>query len=212
MRCVRRGVWRPSRSGAYLLAAALAATSLAAPTALREGAPRPRTRLATPLDELPEEVDLATVARYLHQLGYDHCQVDEAQRAVLVRVRGRNGVYDLYVLPRRSLVHFQVPGLFRFRGEDPGARRLQELLLELNWMNLLGKYSWDSRDGEVRFGYAHVSPGGLSFASFALALAQSLATVDEDLPRIRRVLKESQTGPGVAGKPAGAAGPQERNP
>jgi hypothetical protein len=64
----------------------------------------------------------------------------------------------------------------------------------------------------VRFGYAHVAPGGLSFAGFALALAQSLATVDEDLPRIRSVLGENQKGPGVAGKPAGTAGPQERNP
>ena len=207
-----RGVRKTSWGTIFLLAAGLAASAWSAPTALREGAPRPRTRLTTPMDELPEEVDLATVARYLHELGYDHCRVDEAQRVVLVRVRGRNGVYDLYVLPRRQLVHFQVPDLFQFRAEDPGARRLQELLLELNWMNLLGKYSWDPRDGEVRFGYAHVAPGGLSFASFALALAQSLATVDEDLPRIRRVLGESQAGTGVAGTPAGAAGPRDRNP
>lgn len=209
---MRRGTRKLSRGGALLLVAGLVSSSWAAPSALRDGAPRPRTRLANPMEALPEEVDLATVARYLRQLGYDHCRVDEAQRAVLVRVRGRNGVYDLYVLPRHRLVHFQVPGLFHFRADDPGARRLQELLLELNWLNLLGKYSWDPRDGEVRFGYAHVAPAGLSFAGFSLALAQSLATVDEDLPRIRRVLGENGGGPGVAGKPAGAAGARDRNP
>lgn len=198
MSTTKRGVRRASGPALVLLLAMVG--DLAAGPAALAGRAAPATRhVPNPLEDLPEPVSLETVARMLAEMGYGHGTVDEAQGFVRVRVRGRNGVYDMFLLPRQRLLHLQIPRLMHQTAADPGADKLKDLLLELNWLNVLGKYSWDHRDGEVRFSYAHVASGGLSFGGFALAVAQCLATVDEDMPRLRSV-----SGAATAASPQGA--------
>ncbi len=151
-------------------------------------------RKKSPLKALKETPRLETVARYLKELGYSQFRVDEAQDLVQVNVRGQHGLYEVYVLPRGSLVHFQVPRLFAFQESKAEAEALKRVLLELNWSNFLGKYGWDPEDGEVRFSYALVAPAGMSFQGFALALAQSLTTIDQDMPRIQKLLPSQNAG------------------
>lgn len=195
-------------AGALLLASL--GRGLAGPSALRWDRPPPRLEV-NPLRDLPEPVALQTLANHLVRMGLQEPLVDEGQGFVRVRVKGENGRYDLYLVPRGRLVHLQIPRLLRVGASDPHRAELSAHLLELNWVNLLGKYSWDPEDGEVRFAHALVTPGGVSFGELSLAVSQSLRTVDLDMPGLERVLRGAgvSAAPGEetpAGPPGGSAG------
>jgi hypothetical protein len=157
------------------------------------------------MGQIPEPVRLTTLVRFLERMGLEGALVDEAQGFLRVRIKGENGRYDLYLVPRGQMLHFQIPSLLTVPKDGPRSDKLLALLLELNWVNVLGKYSWDPGDGEVRYGYALVAPAGVSFAQFSLALSQCLKTVDVDLPRLEKTLRTVSSKPS-ADPQAGSAG------
>lgn len=166
-------------AGFVALAAALPAGPVGAARRRRAAAP------ANPLAGIPRPNPLAWIAHELEDLGYAPTRVNEAAGWVLARVRGEHGVYSLYLVPDRELLHLRVPRLARVAAGDPGVPSLLARLAELNWLNLVGKYAWDRRDGEVRFAYSMVVPDGPSPTELALAVSMVLRTVDEDMPALR---------------------------
>jgi hypothetical protein len=168
---------------------------LAGPAALRSNAAPPRLRV-NPLRHLPEPVELRTLVHFLERMGLLKPRIDEGQGFVQVRIRGKSGRFDLYIIPRREFLHLQIPHLFTVSRDHLALEKLQSQLLELNWVNVLGKYSWDSRDGEVRYSHTLVVSGGVRFGDFSLAVAQCLSTVDLDYPVLQRVLGGNHRGGG----------------
>ncbi|MBC7289312.1 MAG: YbjN domain-containing protein [Armatimonadetes bacterium] len=141
---------------------------------------------AAPLVALADEqegakhVTIKDVAAYLDKLDLKY-DMDEQQGIIAFGIAGDHGQYDLAIGAdtELDLVFIAVVDYLKVPPAHRNCDKVLRRLMELNWKLNLGKFEWDSSDGEVRFTYVFCTDDGLGFKSFAAALGTLVDTADQ---------------------------------
>jgi len=142
-------------------------------------------------EEKPPRVPISQIASYLDRMGedgYKYRQVDE--NTLECRMIGENGVYvtRIRVSNKLDLVYLYIQDYLvvpkTHRNKDKMMSRLMELNFELN----VGKFEWDSRDGEVRYSFTFSTENGLGFEAFRAVFETLLVTADDKYEDLQKLL------------------------
>lgn len=142
-------------------------------------------------EEKPPRVPLSQIASYLDRMGEDglkYRQVDE--NTLECRMIGENGTYvtRVRVANKLDLVYLYIQDYLvvpkAHRNKDKVMCRLMELNFELN----VGKFEWDSRDGEVRYSFTFSTENGLGFEAFRAVFETLLVTADDKQEELQKLL------------------------
>jgi len=123
--------------------------------------------------------DLSAVCKLLDQLDL-HYFVDNQGRGILVSFECEKTDYDIYIVvdQEHAIVYVGLTRYLEVPGDHPAAEQIMARLMELNWELTLGKFEWNSADGEVRISFVFTTENGLGRHALGAALASLLKIAD----------------------------------
>ncbi|MCK6528660.1 YbjN domain-containing protein [Myxococcota bacterium] len=171
------------------------ALALAAGTAHAGTPPAPRApATVAPPEPQPVPVTLGSVTALAREAGWPTA-VEVSKGAVRIGIRGENVEFDLFVQPASAadargvqLVTFAVPQVAIVPGDHALIDEVLQRLMTLNWERVVGHWSWDRRDGEIRFEYVLLTADPLGLGEFVAAAERVATTVDDDILKIYQAL------------------------
>jgi hypothetical protein len=93
----------------------------------------------------------------------------------------------------KKCLSFHVPKIIEAPPEETPAEQLKELLLAMGFINyriILGKFSFDPRDGEVRFPLSlPIDENTITYEQFEHCLAVAVKAVEDYAPKLRAIAK-----------------------
>ncbi len=137
------------------------------------------------------EVDLAYVTKYLDQMELKYEKDEEKNAAHLVMV-GDNGKFDTHVLcdPDTALAFIVISDYLSVPADHRNCDKVLRRLMELNWALNVGKFEWDSNDGEVRFTFCFSTENGIGFEAFEAVFGTLVTTADQRIEELQKLLVE----------------------
>ncbi|WP_448601438.1 YbjN domain-containing protein [Thermoflexus hugenholtzii] len=146
------------------------------------------------------EVTLELLEGYLRRFGWSRYRAepepDEREGRLLTgwRLKPEDPGYVMIIDPivEKNVLVFHVPQLLSAPPERTHPDRLRELLIAIGLINyriILGKFSYDPRDGEVRFTLAMPTDRNtLTYEQFEHCMRVTIAMVEQHVPRLRAIL------------------------
>lgn len=170
----------------------------------------------------PVPVTAAAIVALARDLGWP-AEADPQRNAVRIPIAGENVDFDLFVQPAGTdargvqLVTFAVPQVVLLPPSHALLDEVLQRLMTLNWDRVVGHWSWDRRDGEIRFEYVHLTAGPLEMAELVAIVERVATTIDDDFRKIHKAMGVEAPPPVTAGVEierghGGATGPRTRLP
>ena len=131
------------------------------------------------------------IASYLDKMAYHYTADETEERSeISLTMRGENNQYDfrIFIDDNRNIVYMCVNRFLACPISHPRLAQALQRLMELNWKLLIGKYEWDSTDGEVRLSHAFSTENGLGYDAFAACFQLLVMTADNDYPELMRLM------------------------
>lgn len=153
------------------------------------------TGVAFAQDEQPQQprsdVDLAYLANYLDQMELKYERDEERGAAHMVMV-GDNGKFDTHVLcdPDTALAFIIISDYLSVPPDHRNCDKVLRRLMELNWALNVGKFEWDSEDGEVRFTFCFSTENGIGYEAFQAVFGTMVTTADDRIEELQKLLVE----------------------
>ncbi len=142
----------------------------------------------------PLPVTLGSLAALAQAVGWP-VVVDTNRNAVRIPVGGENIDFDVFIQPAPAtdsrgvqLVTFAVPQVVLVPESHTDKDEVLETLMRMNWYRVIGHWSWDREDGEVRFEYVLMTEGPIQPGEFVGIVERVATSVDDDAPRIYKAL------------------------
>lgn len=136
---------------------------------------------------------LAALRAEIEAMGLDGaCEADDAQRAhcaVVVRGEISRRSFDLRMAYSdvTDTVYFYVDHYLTARADAPTTDALLRHLMELNWRLLVGKFEWDSSDGELRLAMVMNTDSNFDRRAFRSLVRALQDQADRLYPELTRV-------------------------
>ena len=146
------------------------------------------------------EVTLELLEGYLRRFGWSRYRVEpepnEREGRILTgwRLKPGDPGYVMIIDPvvEKNVLIFHVPQLLSASPEHTASDRLMELLIAIGLINfrmILGKFSYDPRDGELRFTLAlPIDQNVLTYEQFEHCMRVTVAMVEQYTPRLQAIL------------------------
>lgn len=139
------------------------------------------------------QVTLELLKAYLERAGMQGYQKEERIYTGWQIKPGQGYTTIIRVHPDKNVVSFVVPDVLTVPPLLYPPERLRDFLMALHFLNyelVLGKFSYDPRDGEVRFEiFVPVDETTLTFDQFAHCIKAMLATVETEVPKLKAMLE-----------------------
>jgi len=147
------------------------------------------------------QVTLQMMKEYLERLGWsDYQAVDEPfEQEGLIRTGWRSSedadgyVMSIDPMVERSCLSFKVHQLLSAPLGHTPPDRLSDLWLAMNYINyriILGKFSYDPRDGEVRFSVdMPIDENTFTYAQFVHTMRVTIKRVEHYTPQLQAIVK-----------------------
>ncbi len=133
--------------------------------------------------------------------------VDPNRDALMMRVKGANGEYELLVLLEvgGEFLQLRSLGYHTCPPDNPHTDELLKLLGTLNYRLRFVKFGWDPEDGEITvYGDTWIKDGGVTEKQFGHMARAYFSVMDLNFPRIDQTIRTGKD-PGEA-TPGGAKG------
>lgn len=148
-------------------------------------------------------VTIRTLEVYLRRFGWSRYKViqEEGEKQGMILTGweglGRQHVMAIDPIEEKNVLIFQVPQILSAPPESTPSNRLQELLIaigKINYQIILGKFSYDPRDGEVRFSLAiPTDKSNLTYEQFKHCMEVTTFTVERYQPLLEKILRGEKT-------------------
>lgn len=139
------------------------------------------------------QVTLELLKAYLEKAGMQGYQKEEKIYTGWQSKPGQGYVIVIRVHSDKNMVSFVVPDVLTVPPLLYPPERLREFLMALLFLDfelMLGKFSYDPRDGEVRFEiFVPVDEATLTFDQFTHCIKVMLATVEAEVPKLKAMLE-----------------------
>jgi hypothetical protein len=146
------------------------------------------------------EVTLELLEGYLRRFGWSRYRAEpepnEREGRILTgwRLKPEDPGYFMIIDPvvEKNVLIFHVPQLLSAPPERASSDHLRELLIAIGLLNfrmILGKFSYDPRDGEIRFTLAMpIDQNTLTYEQFEHCMRVTVAMVEQYVPHLRAIL------------------------
>ena len=140
-------------------------------------------------DDQPD-VTITDVAKYLDKLDLAY-ELNEDKNVATLGISGDNGNFDIAIVADTDIdvVYIAVVDYLKVPADHRNCDKVLRRLMELNWKFNIGKFEWDSSDGEVRLSYALCTDNGLGFEAFSSALVTIVQSADDHYPELKELLE-----------------------
>lgn len=151
------------------------------------------------------QVTLQMMREYLERFGWSRYQaVDEPfEKEGILRTGWRSSeesdgyVMSIDPMVEKGCLSFKVHQILSAPMDSTPRDRLSDLWLAMNYLNfriILGKFSYDPRDGEVRFSVdMPIDENTFTYEQFVHAMGVAIKTVEQYAPRLQAIVKGKQT-------------------
>lgn len=150
-----------------------------------------------------KSVTCKRIGKYLEKHGWEKYDIieekDEKEGVVVTGWRSRTSSTLLMIDPmvERNLLSFKAAKVLTARPSSTPTDQLVGLLMamaHLNWQLIMGKWSYDPSDGEVRFELGiPIDDDDLSFEEFDHCLKAVIAATDGDRDKLKAVADGSMS-------------------
>ncbi len=142
---------------------------------------------ATHETALHRTLSVELVATYLRDWSIRHLEPADGALYARIRYKDRTHRFRFRVLPGDVLL-VRVEEFIQFTRANLNFERFAARLLEENDRLVVGKFVWDSAEGQVALEHALVARDGLSFRDFTDVMVRLLVTADVKYPDLMRAL------------------------
>ncbi|GBC93999.1 hypothetical protein HRbin15_02504 [bacterium HR15] len=151
------------------------------------------------------QVTLQMMREYLERFGWSRYQaVDEPfEKEGMIRTGWRSSeaaegyVMSIDPMVEKGCLSFKVHQVLSAPLDSTPRDRLSDLWLAMSYLNyriILGKFSYDPRDGEVRFSVdMPIDENTFTYEQFTHTMGVAIKTVEQYAPRLQAIAKGEQT-------------------
>jgi hypothetical protein len=139
--------------------------------------------------DVPVKVDLPYVTKYLDAMKLKYETNPEKGFAHLIMV-GDHSKYDTYVIadPESALAFIIIRNYLTVKADHRNCDKVLRRLMELNWKLNVGKFEWNSEDGEVRLTFTFSTENGIGLEAFKAVFDTITTTADDKLEELQKIL------------------------
>jgi len=135
---------------------------------------------------MENETTVKAVQDYLEKAGLKFTM--DGQRIIL-GYQGKNGSFRILVLidNEKNVIRIMIPGYLTLSTRNRDL--ILTKLMTLNYQYVLGKFGYDSQDGEVRIEVnIPIDELGLTYEAFLHGLVAAIQMADEELPELLKAV------------------------
>ena len=139
------------------------------------------------------EETTATIKTYLERMKYPPVLLPPRfEYPVLsARVKMPNATHEIRAIidEGKRIVYIYFNRYLSIPKDHPNRNQVLQALMEQNWKLNIGRYEWDSEDGEVRFSYTFTTENGIGFEAFEAIVKTLLGTGDKLWPELSNLAR-----------------------
>lgn len=152
---------------------------------------------------MKSSTSIKDIAGFLERFGFKGYKIveDTSDRGRLVTGWDEKYVAAIDIDHSTNIVLFVVPGVASAKREDIPPGRLADILMAIGFANyalLIGRFSYDPSDGELRYDYAMpIDDAELTYGQFNHLMLATVQTVNYWAPRLKTACEGARTGESI---------------
>ena len=143
------------------------------------------------------------IAGFLERFGFEKYKIIEDTSDQGKLLTGWDGKYvsAIEINHNTDTVLFVVPGIAMAKRDDIPPGRLADILMAIGFANyalLIGRFSYDPSDGELRYDYAMpIDDAEMTYGQFNHLMTATVMTVNYWAPRLKTACEGARTGESI---------------